>query len=45
VYISREYPAHSSREFIPSEIRATVKLYFDGKIRQWIPEAMGRASL
>jgi hypothetical protein len=30
---------------IPLEIRATVKLYFDGKIRQGIRAAMGRASL
>ena len=29
---------------MPSEIRATVKLYFDGKIRQWYSRGDGRAS-
>lgn len=27
---------------MPSEIRATVKLYFDGKIRQWFSRGDGR---
>jgi hypothetical protein len=27
---------------IPSEIRATVKLYFDGKIRQWYSRGDGK---
>ena len=27
---------------MPAEIRATVKLYFDGKIRQWYSRADGR---
>src|ERR1700676_226184 len=27
---------------IPSEIRATVKLYLDGKIRQWYSRGMGK---
>ena len=27
---------------MPSEIRATVKLYFDGKIRQWYSRGDGR---
>jgi len=28
--------------FMPSEIRATVKLYFDGKIRQWYSRGDGK---
>ena len=28
--------------FMPSEIRATVKLYLDGKIRQWYSRGDGR---
>ncbi|HEY3826946.1 MAG TPA: hypothetical protein VGL82_20455 [Bryobacteraceae bacterium] len=29
-------------DLMPSEIRATVKLYFDGKIRQWYSRGDGR---
>ncbi len=29
-------------DVIPSEIRATVKLYFDGKIREWYSRGDGR---
>jgi len=29
-------------EIMPSEIRATVKLYFDGKIRQWYSRGDGK---
>ena len=29
---------------MPQEIRATVKLYLDGKIREWYSAAMARAS-
>jgi hypothetical protein len=29
-------------DLMPSEIRATVKLYFDGKIRQWFSRGDGR---
>ena len=30
---------------MPSEIRATVKLYFDGKIRQWYSRGDGRGAI
>lgn len=31
--------------FVPSEITATVKLYLDGKIRQWYSRANGRGAV
>jgi hypothetical protein len=34
--------AQQVMDVMPSEIRATVKLYFDGKIRQWYSRGDGR---
>ena len=35
-------PPQQILPFMPSEIRATVKLYFDGKIRQWYSRGDGK---
>jgi hypothetical protein len=32
-------------KFMPAEIRATVKLYLDGKIRHWYSRADGRGAV
>ena len=38
-------PAQQIMAIIPEEIRATVKLYLDGKIQQWYSRGDGKAAL